>query len=397
VLIDAFEREHPEITVELVSGPYNTDDKRSAVRAEIEAGTNPPDVYLGDVIWPAEFGAAGLAKPLDEDFAPGFWKRFEGESGNRPLESSKYDGKIYAVPFYEDRGMLYYRRDLIAERDLPKTWEQLAASAKRLQGGAVRYGFIWQGAPYEGLTCDWLEMYADAGGTVGWPRETLKIDPSPRSPSGVATKFMRDLILGGVTPEFVTTSEEPQATDLFGSGQVAFMRGWNSAYTLIGDKFRERGQDFAKKVGVAPLPTFEGQPSPGYSSTGGWSLFVNPETTEDPAKLAAVKTFIDWMTDLPAQGIMAQFSEIPANTVARELAGTGENANPALAAAVKAKPVYRPAFTPAYPRVSAAIYRNVNAALTGAVPAEAALDTADREADAALATAESRSRPPHPS
>jgi multiple sugar transport system substrate-binding protein len=389
ILIDAFERQHPEITVNAVSGPYNTDDKRSAIRAEIESGENPPDVYMGDVIWPAEFGAAGLALPLDEHFPPEFWDRFRDGSDARLLEAEKYQGKTYAVPFYEDQGVLYYRKDLLEERGLgpPETWQQLVEIAKRLQAEMkVKYGFVGQGASYEGLTCNWLEMLTSAGGrTLDEGRVRSEIN-SPQALE--ATRFIRSLVEKRVTPLEVAELEEPQAYNLFGSGAVAFIRGWNSGYGKIKDKF---GRDVEKMVGVAPLPTFEGRTPPGYSTVGGWNLYVNPNTT----KLRAALTFIDWMTDLPAQGIVAQFSEIPTNRNARADPDiTDSDANPALAVAIHARQVYRPALTPAYPELSAAIYRNVNDVLTGKATPEDALARADKEADGILTGAGPVGPPP---
>jgi multiple sugar transport system substrate-binding protein len=384
-IVQAFERAHPDITVNLVTGPYNTDDKRSAVKGEIRSGKHQPDVYLGDVIWPAEFGRAGLALPLDRHFPPEFWARFRQGSDNRLLEASRHSGKTYAVPLYEDQGLLYYRKDLLEKRGLrpPATWQELVKIWKQLRSArVVRWGFIWQGAPYEGLTCFWLELLRDAGGRI--------IDESGRKANIVstqaltATSFLRSLIDEQVTPEYVTEFEEPHATDLFSSGQVAFMRGWNSAYSLISRKLDEKGQNVEDMVGVVELPTFDGQPRPGFSTVGGWSLFVNPKTT----KLKAALTFIDWMTDTAAQGITAKASEIPANTRARlDTDNSSDTANPALAVAVKVKmKAIRPAYIPAYSELSAAIYENVHDFLTGtATSPEAALTKADAQADRVLA------------
>jgi multiple sugar transport system substrate-binding protein len=392
ILIDAFERQHPEIAVELISGPYNTDDKRSAIKAELEEGENPPDVYLGDVIWPAEFGAAGLALPLDEHFRPEFWDRFRSGSDDRLVEATKYRGKIYSIPFYGDQGVLYYRKDLLDERGLrpPETWQELVEIAKRLQAERkVKYGFVGQGAPYEGLTCNWLELLADAGGRILDESGARSAIDSPYTLE--ATRFIRSLVEEGVTPLDVAELEEPQAANLFGSGDVAFMRGWNTAYGKIKEKF---GPNVEKMVGVAALPAFEGRTPPGYSTVGGWNLYVNPNTT----KLQATLTFIDWMTDLPAQGIIAQFSQIPANRQARaDLDNTGPDANPALAVAVEAiaeRQVYRPASTPVYPELSAAVYRNINKALTGEMSPEAALKKAGEEIDEILARAGPVDPPP---
>src|ERR687896_263722 len=74
-LIDAFRRADPWVNVELVSAPTSTDQGRDALHDMISGDDRDgtPDVYLGDVIWPAEFAENRLALPLDNLFPPAFW------------------------------------------------------------------------------------------------------------------------------------------------------------------------------------------------------------------------------------------------------------------------------------------------------------------------------------
>ncbi len=57
VLINAFEKQYPNIKVTLVSAPTDTDTNRATLATEISGGSSTPDVFMGDVIWPAQFGA----------------------------------------------------------------------------------------------------------------------------------------------------------------------------------------------------------------------------------------------------------------------------------------------------------------------------------------------------
>jgi multiple sugar transport system substrate-binding protein len=129
---------------------------------------------------------------------------------------------------------------------------------------------------------------------------------------------------------------------------------------------------------VAPLPTFAGQPGPGYSTIGGWSLFVNPHSQ----RLDAAKTFIKWVTDVQAQQILARFSQIPVNVTVRRDSAIRQN--PAVAVGLDARPVGRPSDMPAYPDVSKAVYSHVNDAVNGSSLPEDALRAADRDINKAL-------------
>jgi trehalose/maltose transport system substrate-binding protein len=390
ILVEDFERTHPTIRVTVVSLPDDTDVKRTMIKAAIESGIDAPDVYFGDVIWPAEFGADHLALRLDDVFRDEIWKRFPPEL----VHAATYAGAKYAVPFHSDQGLLYYRKDLVKPEEVPRTWEDLAAMARELQEREdldFDHGFVWQGKQYEGLTCNWLEMVSAAGGQVLDNEGVKSRMTSPESAR--ALRFMRQLIADRVTPPEVTHFAEPDSSKLFASGKAAFMRGWSGAYTGIKKRL---GQEADSKIGVASLPTFAGQPYPGPSTVGGWSLFINPNTK----KLGAVKEFVDWLTDAPAQRIVARYSLIPTNRDVR----SDENvmdANPAvkvvLASATRAEGprlVTRPSNTPVYPDLSKAIYVNIHRALADeATPLQQALADADSEINTILDRLPISSRP----
>jgi multiple sugar transport system substrate-binding protein len=387
ILVEDFERAHPTIRVNAVPSPDGTDAKRTKIREAIKNGINAPDVYLGDVIWPAEFGGDHLALPLDDVFGDEVWKRFPPEL----VSAASYAGMKYAVPFHSDQGLLYYRSDLVKPEEVPRTWEDLAAMARELQNTeGFEHGFVWQGKRYEGLTCNWLETVSAAGGQV---LENEGVRSRMTSPESVrALRFMRQLIAEEVTPRDVAHFQEPDSTKLFASGKAPFMRGWNSAYSGIKKRL---GQEADGMVGVARLPTFSGQSYPGRSTVGGWSLYVNPNTE----KLDAVKEFVDWLTDAPAQRIVARYSLIPTNRDVRS-DGTVMGANPALRVVLEGatspegpRLVTRPSNTPAYPDLSKAIYVNIHRALTGEATPEQALADADREINTTLERLSAPNRP----
>jgi multiple sugar transport system substrate-binding protein len=369
LLINEFRNAYPSIKINLVSQQPNTDVTRADLIAKLR-GENAPDVYMGDVIWPAEFADKRLARPLDEDFSPDFWQRFPVER----VSAVKYQDKTYAVPFWVNQGVLYYRTDLVSSP--PTTWEQLVQESTRLlrEGHEdLRYGFVWQGSAYEGLTCNWTEILADAGGsTLDTAGAVSQINSSQALR---ALRFLRDLVRDGITPPQVTSFQEPEAKLRFASGEAAFLRSWSSDYTRINTPSNPQVYN---KVGVALLPTFTNQPKPGYSAIGGTNLYINPRTS----KLKAALTFVDWLTDVQAQRIIARFSFIPANARIRGDPTVRENL--AVATGLTVKPVARPSNTPKYPTLSQAISSTVNDALDGEPSPEEALQMMDRKLDDAL-------------
>ena len=242
---------------------------------------------------------------------------------------------------------------------------------------SVKYGFVWQGGSYEGLTCNFTEYLADAGGTA---TNSSYTKASLDSAAAVkAATFMRSLITSGVSPAAVTTFQEPQAMNVFASGQAAFLRNWDYAYA----DSQAPGSPTIGKVGVAPLPTFAGQSSPGYSTIGGWNLYINPHSQN----IAADLKFIQFMASPTAQDILSeQYSEIPTVQSVRTSPAVLAK-NPVLATVPKTRLVPRPAGTPNYPALSTAIYTNINAALAGSTSPSAAMAAAQSQANSALSSA----------
>ncbi len=373
-MVRAFERSHPNIRVKLTTMSTNTDTTRTTLSTEIEGGSATPDVYMGDVIWPAQFAHSGLAVDLSKYFAHGFWSRFAPGL----VTGASYRGKVYGAPFFMDAGFLYYRKDLLSKAGLsvPHTWQQLASDAKTLQAKhLVRYGYVWEGASYEGLTCDLMEFLADSGAKVLNAAGTKVTLNSPQAISAVA--FMRSLITRGVSPAAVSTYQEPDAMNAFDAGDAAFMRNWDYAWS----NSQTPGTKVVGKVGVEPMPAFAGDKQPGYSCIGGWDLYVNPHTHH----LKQALTFIRWMTSVPAQRILAKkYSEVPTNYAVQREASVRRK-NPVLRIVARVRLIARPSSTPLYPQLSQALYQNVNAALTGQISPTTAISRASREIGADLA------------
>lgn len=373
---DAFERAEPGISVNVVSGPQSTDSMRDTLVSVLgsrpaELNSDRVDVYLGDVIWPVQFGAGGYALPLDGPDALGrqYFDRYPPEL----VTASQYQGHIYAAPFYTEQGLLYYRADILRRHGIapPATWEDLVSAVQALKAaGEQTYQFAWQGADYEGLTCNWIEYLAGALGKrdpAADPRDLT----SDASISALA--FMQELINGGTSPAAVTEWQEVKSIEAFTAGKAAFLRGWNSSWrTLFPD---ETAAAKSAKVGVAPLPRFRDAPggssAAGFGTAGGWSALVNPGTLKLEASLA----FVRWLTSAQAQRILlTQGALDPAVAAVQHDPAAG--AVPTLAAARHGRLAMRPANTPAYPAVTQALHSNIYQVLIGRKSPPAALSAA---------------------
>ncbi len=274
-LLEKFELENPGIKVKDETLPSSTDEQHQFYVLNLEGKSSDFDVLSMDVIWVPEFARAEWLRDLSHllseqdrsDFFPG------------PLRAVTYRDKIYAVPWYIDAGVLYYRKDLLGKYGFspPKTWQELVSTAQYITSREHGlYGYIWQGKQYEGLVCNVLEFLWGNGGDVLRGEEVII-----NSPENIhALQFMRDLITKYyISPPLVITSIEESTRHMFGNGKVLFMRNWPYALHIV-----EREGSLVKgKVGVSPLPSFPGKIS--VSTLGGWQLGVNryskhPEAAE---------------------------------------------------------------------------------------------------------------------
>jgi multiple sugar transport system substrate-binding protein len=280
-LLRRFEAANPGIIVKDEILPSSTDEQHQFYVINLEGRSSDFEVMSMDVIWVPEFAKAGWLRDvshlLTTDEKKGF---FPG-----PMQAVTYRGKLYAVPWYIDAGILYYRKDLLRKYGFgpPQSWQDLVRIAqyitKREQG---LYGFVWQGKQYEGLVCNALEYFWGNGGDV--LRDSVVVTDSAENI--YALGFMRDLIWRyKVSPPLVTTAVEETTRHIFGNGKAVFMRNWPYAWNI----FEKEGSSVKGKVGIALLPSFRKGMSA--STLGGWQLGVNAYS-KHPRKAEKLVTYL---------------------------------------------------------------------------------------------------------
>ncbi len=242
----------------------HTDDYFNTIQRTLQnKGTNP-DVFGGDVIWPAQLAGQGLLLPIDKYFPKSEQSKYLGG----PIQDVQYKGQTYGAPWFTDFGLTYYRTDLLKKYNLPvpQTWQTLQSDAKTLvQKGAVKEGFVFQGNQYEGLVCNALEYVNGAGGAL-YPASAAN-STATQAADGLA--MMRGMITSGATPKAVTTYDEAATANDFTNGLAAFARNWPYMWGVAQGK----ASKIAGKVGVLPLMHSPGKTA--YSTLGGWNLSIS--------------------------------------------------------------------------------------------------------------------------
>jgi multiple sugar transport system substrate-binding protein len=369
-----FERQNPGARVNLQILPGTSGEQYNRYVTLFAAKDASVDVISIDVIWPAPMVAAGWLAPLDQWFTGDKREVFLPGA----IRANTIGGKIYGVPWYTDAGLLYYRKDLLAKYNakVPATWDEMIATAQRVTEGEKNpqlAGFLFQGAKIEALADFFYEVLWSSGGDVLDPNGKVIVDNA----KGVAAmNFILDLVRKTrVTPPGVATLATDDTRAAFQDGRAVFLRNWTYAYDL----FQSSGSKVAGQVGIAPLP--KGPAGRSASTLGGWQLAISAFSRN---KEVAWK-FIEFMTGRIAEKSMAlQVSTVPTRKDIfddPEVKRRAPQSPDMLKACLSATPRAQIAD---YPKMSAIIQANLQAALTNQIPGDEAVKRMAREIRALL-------------
>jgi trehalose/maltose transport system substrate-binding protein len=246
--LEQFTRE-TGIRVKLLPSPESAREKLALWQELLRTGGSGPDVYGIDVIWP---------RILNEDFID-LKPYFASEiSAQFPAIAASYtvDNKLVAMAYRADIGLLYYRTDLLRQygyREPPSTWDELEIMAARIQAGERAkgkkefWGFLWQGAAAEALTCNALEWQAaEGGGQIIEEDKTISVN----NPHAIRAWQRAARWVGSISPRSVVGYKEWDALNVWVAGDAAFMRNWPTAY---GDS-QAAGSPIRNKFDITLLP-----------------------------------------------------------------------------------------------------------------------------------------------
>ncbi|TFH86012.1 ABC transporter substrate-binding protein [Billgrantia azerbaijanica] len=374
-LVADFETEHPDIAVDAIyAGNY--DDTRVRAMSAVEAGDAPQLSVMFSI---------DLYELLEQDVIVAFDEAVETDEEREWLDSfypalmenGRLDGATYGIPFQRSTIVFYWNKDAFTAAGLdpetpPETWAEMAEMAATIReaSGGEQWGvmvpstgypyWMFQAFAFQNghrlMSEDGTEVYFDDPAAI----EALEYWVSLADEHGA---------MPGGTIEWGTLRQN------FIEQSTAMM--WHSTGNLTAVK-NEAGFDFG--VAMLPMNTQRGSP------TGGGNFYLFKDATAEERR--AAMTFIRWMTAperaatwsietgymgvSPAayetEALRDYVAEFPPAAVARDQL---EHATAELA-------TYQGG------RVRRALDNAVQAALTGQMTPEAALQQAQREADAAL-------------
>lgn len=381
-LVDAFnESNRGSIHVKWRQMARESDAHRRELARELSSGAGGVDLIASDVIWTAE-----LAKNrYVQDLTRRFYRAYERDSFLAPaLESATYRLRIWGVPWYTDAGLLFYRKDKLAESgfaDPPATWEELARMARKVMKDTdTRHGFVFQGAAYEGGTANAAEFIWSAGGELMASRVTVTgaVLPGVTETDSVLVgseaaarglDIARNLVAERVSPAAVASFREKESLDIFVAGDAVFLRSWPYALGVL-----RRAGFQPDQLGVAPLPAASNG-GRSASCLGGWNLMINASSSK--SERDAAWQLIRYLTapsqqerqarDAALLPILRSLYEDPDLVEEVPVVGLGKQV---LTSRLHARPM-SPFYSQMSARIARAFNRTLKGELTGAEAAQA--------------------------
>jgi len=270
-LIPEFERRNPGIRVELQQLPIISAHEKLLTAF---AGDALPDVGAIGNTWVSEFSLLNALAPLDarlastpalqtQDYFQGAW------------DTGVIGTTVYAVPWYVETRLPFYRRDLLAKAGIaepPRTWAEwkVAMAAIKREVGPNRYAALFplnEAEPLLNLGIQSPEPLLRDDGRYG----------NFRSPGFKrALGFYRDVFVNQWAP-VASNTQIANVWNEFGRGYFSFyVNGpWNIA------EFRNRLPPQLQSTWMTmPLP---GENGPGASVAGGASFVVFRKSTHQDA------------------------------------------------------------------------------------------------------------------
>ncbi|NVM17574.1 MAG: extracellular solute-binding protein [Candidatus Lokiarchaeota archaeon] len=307
--------------VEVISTGGTANEQLTYLQTLMTGGTATAAVIGLDVVWTAVFASNGWIINLDsyletdemDDYVAGL------------VDAGTWNGHLYAYPYFNNLGILFYRKDLLdlhmpgwTEADFD-TWEGLKDTANYIlnnQSGlltaadAELVGYVGQLDAYEGGVVNFFEIIG-SNGVLDAVTSAGDINVNTQDVKDAMT-FFKALVPPQYTgvqgndyiiPRYGLVHDEGSSVGKWLANESIFMRQWPFAYA----DSENNNMDF----GLAPLPHFAGATGYRTSAVGGAILAV-PTVTTGTAREAAVNLTKFLGDDLAQRAELTEVSNFPA-------------------------------------------------------------------------------------
>jgi sorbitol/mannitol transport system substrate-binding protein len=316
-----FEKQNPGITVKFAT--YTEGDLRAAIEKDVSTHANTFNVIM---IGPYEaplFAKNGWLTDLTTTYINNDPSYDASDILPSISKALSYKNDLYAVPFYGESSMLYYRKDLFKAAGLTMpahpTWQQVASFAAQLNQPGKVSGICLRGLAGWGDNMASLDTVVN---TFGGEWFNMNWQPQLTSPAfEAATNFYVNLIRKDGEPGASADSFN-QLLTLYGQGKCAMWYDATVAATSIATTY----PSIAANTGYAFAPVDK-------TSSSGWLWTWSLGIPQGTANSGAAWKFVSWATSKQYDSLVASkygWAAVPPGT------RTSLYSNPSYLAAAKA-------------------------------------------------------------
>jgi ABC-type glycerol-3-phosphate transport system substrate-binding protein len=231
------------------------------------------------------WGKQNWLVPLDD-----FPKSYDYADIFKPVRDAvSVDGKMYAIPFYAESSITFYRKDLFADAHLSMpaqpTYDFIEKAAATLNDPSKQiYGICLRGKPGWGENMAYVSTLVN---TYGGRWFDMKWKPEIDTPAWKAAITMYKTLLTKFGPPGAAADGHNENQALYTSGHCAI---WIDATAAAGVVYDKNSSVVYDKTGFAPSPVADWKGGTGWFWS--WNLAI-PSTSH---KIATAKSFIAWAT-----------------------------------------------------------------------------------------------------
>ena len=214
-------------TIQQISLPKEADAQRLQLARRLTGNDKTLDVMALDVVWTAEFAEAGWALPLSDDPSGQAETDATTDTLPGPLETARWQDKLYAAPITTNTQLLWYRADLMDQP--PATWDEMVAEATRLHAAGKPSWIALQAKQYEGLVVWFNTLLESAGGQVlsdDGKTVTLTDTDEHRAATVKALEIIKAVATAPGADPSITQTDEGTARLALEQGKAALEVNW---------------------------------------------------------------------------------------------------------------------------------------------------------------------------
>jgi multiple sugar transport system substrate-binding protein len=366
-LVPEFERRTPGTHVRVQQIPWSAAHEKLLTAY---VGDTMPDLFQAGNTWIPEFVAIDAIDPLDKRLAGSARVRADDYFAGI-LDTNVIDGTTFALPWYVDTRLLFYRADVLRQvgyPDPPTTWATWLEAMTRVKQhvGAEHYSILlpfaeWQAPVILALQLDAVLL-----------RDQDQYGNFESAPFRQAFAFYLDLFRRGLAPR----TGAAQVANLYQDFAKAYFSFYITGPWNIGEFSRRLPASLAECWSTAPMPGPD-ERHPGVSIAGGASLaIVRTSRHKD-----AAWQFIEYLSE-PAQQV--EFYRLTGDLPARTSAWADNSLARNRYAAAFWTQLQHLRSTPKIPeweRIATAITQYAEAAISDILTADAALQALDHDVD----------------